>query len=150
MITHANLADNLNLIVTGLSAVDDTVVVGWLPQVTGDLSYSSTTWERNTREGQRSAIGGAGKIYVSFLCKTNILLCYLYVYRVCGRWLSQAGRVVLLYCRLLGQRAAGLTIGFTMGPSPTVHTLSSCPLCCWCARCCVHCRCFQAAFARST
>ncbi|CAM9492519.1 unnamed protein product [Scytosiphon promiscuus] len=32
MITHANLADNLKLIVTGLSAVDDTVVVAWLPQ----------------------------------------------------------------------------------------------------------------------
>lgn len=39
MITHANLADNLQLIVTGLSAVNDTVVVGWLPQVTEDLSY---------------------------------------------------------------------------------------------------------------
>lgn len=33
MITHANLADNLTLIVDGLSAVDDTVVVSWLPQV---------------------------------------------------------------------------------------------------------------------
>lgn len=33
MITHTNLADNLKLIVTGLCAVDDTVVVGWLPQV---------------------------------------------------------------------------------------------------------------------
>eukprot|EP00752_Nemacystus_decipiens_P001493 g1467.t1 len=32
MITHTNLADNLKLIVTGLSAVDDTVVVAWLPQ----------------------------------------------------------------------------------------------------------------------
>eukprot|EP00903_Cladosiphon_okamuranus_P012305 g11537.t1 len=32
MITHTNLADNLKLIVTGLSAADDTVVVGWLPQ----------------------------------------------------------------------------------------------------------------------
>lgn len=33
MITHANLADNLKLIVTGLSAMDDTIVVGWLPVV---------------------------------------------------------------------------------------------------------------------
>lgn len=33
MITHGNLANNLKLIVTGLRAVDDTVVVGWLPQV---------------------------------------------------------------------------------------------------------------------
>lgn len=33
MITHANLANNLKLIITGLSATDDTVVVGWLPQV---------------------------------------------------------------------------------------------------------------------
>lgn len=32
MITHDNLADNLKLIVTGLKAADDTVVVGWLPQ----------------------------------------------------------------------------------------------------------------------
>lgn len=36
MITHANLADNLKMIVKGLDAVDDTVVVGWLPQVKGD------------------------------------------------------------------------------------------------------------------
>eukprot|EP00904_Undaria_pinnatifida_P011866 jgi/Undpi1/780/HiC_scaffold_10.g04244.m1 len=32
MITHDNLADNLKLIITGLKATDDTVVVGWLPQ----------------------------------------------------------------------------------------------------------------------
>lgn len=32
IITHGNLTDNLNLIITGLSAVDDTVVVSWLPQ----------------------------------------------------------------------------------------------------------------------
>lgn len=32
MITHSNLADNLKLIVKGLSAIDDTVVVSWLPQ----------------------------------------------------------------------------------------------------------------------
>lgn len=37
MITHANLADNLTLIVNGLSAVDDTVVVSWLPQVTPSI-----------------------------------------------------------------------------------------------------------------
>lgn len=36
MITHGNLADNLTLIVNGLDAVDDTVVVSWLPQVTND------------------------------------------------------------------------------------------------------------------
>lgn len=45
MITHANLADNLNLIVTGLSAVDDTVVVGWLPVVRHN--YMCTTLIRN-------------------------------------------------------------------------------------------------------
>lgn len=33
MITHSNLANNLKLIVKGLSAIDDTVVVSWLPQV---------------------------------------------------------------------------------------------------------------------
>ncbi|CAB1114142.1 unnamed protein product [Ectocarpus sp. CCAP 1310/34] len=32
MITHSNLAHNLKLILAGLSAVDDTVVVAWLPQ----------------------------------------------------------------------------------------------------------------------
>mmetsp|Transcript_134 Transcript_134/g.153 ORF Transcript_134/g.153 Transcript_134/m.153 type:complete len:1054 (-) Transcript_134:272-3433(-) len=32
MITHGNLKNNLKLIITGLSAVDDTVVVSWLPQ----------------------------------------------------------------------------------------------------------------------
>lgn len=32
MITHRNLADNLKLIVKGLCAIDDTVVVSWLPQ----------------------------------------------------------------------------------------------------------------------
>lgn len=42
MITHANLADNLKLIVTGLRAVDDTVVVGWLPQVRNKKSTAKT------------------------------------------------------------------------------------------------------------
>lgn len=32
MISHANLSHNLSLIITGLSAVEDTVVVSWLPQ----------------------------------------------------------------------------------------------------------------------
>ena len=32
MITHANLAHNLHTITTALAAVDDTVVVSWLPQ----------------------------------------------------------------------------------------------------------------------
>ena len=31
IITHSNLAHNLDLIVTGLTASDDTVVVSWLP-----------------------------------------------------------------------------------------------------------------------
>lgn len=44
MITHTNLADNLKLIVTGLSAVDDTVVVGWLPQVTDDVFHRSLSF----------------------------------------------------------------------------------------------------------
>lgn len=33
MISHSNLADNLKLIVTGLGASSDTIVVSWLPQV---------------------------------------------------------------------------------------------------------------------
>lgn len=33
MISHGNLIHNLNLIISGLSAIDDTVVVSWLPQV---------------------------------------------------------------------------------------------------------------------
>lgn len=32
MITHGNLAHNLDIIVTNLKAVEDTVVVSWLPQ----------------------------------------------------------------------------------------------------------------------
>lgn len=42
MITHANLADNLKLIVTGLRAVDDTVVVAWAPQVRDNFFNKST------------------------------------------------------------------------------------------------------------
>lgn len=44
MITHDNLADNLKLIVTGLSAVDDTVVVAWLPQARNNRNWT-VSWK---------------------------------------------------------------------------------------------------------
>lgn len=62
MITHDNLADNLRLIVTGLEAADDTVVVGWLPQASrpADLAVGllvSLVTGRSVRRSVRRSVG---------------------------------------------------------------------------------------------
>ena len=58
MITHANLADNLKLIVSGLRAVDDTVVVGWLPQVRDNCKFKKV---RATNRPKKAPLCEAGE-----------------------------------------------------------------------------------------
>lgn len=151
MITHANLADNLKLIVTGLSAVDDTVVVGWLPQVTDGPShgrttgqYISRTWEQNTCEGLRSAIGGTGKIVFRFWVDVP-----LYVRLFCS-WGDELRKLCASagFFQVSRAKTGYLSSIMLSVWTPSLTIRSDGFLFCWCARCCVH-WCFRAAFVRS-
>lgn len=74
MITHSNLADNLKLILAGLSAVDDTVVVAWLPQARNELAAGSTA------VGENSLPPTLAVIYYDRVCTVPVWLVSRRVY----------------------------------------------------------------------
>lgn len=125
MITHANLADNLKLIVTGLSAVDDTVVVGWLPQVTDEPSQSKTHEPR-----AKTCARGCG----SRLAKpARIVICLRVDVCNCGCISGEGADLAscafpgvssVFLARIDTLGMTSLMMDFIMGSSPTVHTLS--------------------------